>query len=96
MRIAREKQNQHGKIAKHYKGIWYQNRSVESVSKTMKEEQERIKNLVNSLEVKQKRIEGELSFVVDWCKKNNLLIFGTDEYPHESYFDMLKITEEFF
>jgi hypothetical protein len=24
-----------------------------------------------------------------------LLIFGIDEYPHESYFDTLKITEEF-
>jgi hypothetical protein len=49
----------------------------------MKVEQERIKNLVNSSEVKQKRIEEELSFVEDWRRKNNLLIFGTDEYPHE-------------
>jgi hypothetical protein len=55
-----------------------------------------IKNLVNSWEVKQERIEGELSFVADWCTKNKLLIFGTDEYPHESYFDTLKTTEEFF
>jgi hypothetical protein len=61
----------------------------------MKEEEERVKNLVNSWEVKQKRIEGEVSFVADWCRKNKLFIFGIDEYPHESYFDMLKITEEF-
>jgi hypothetical protein len=64
-------------------------------AKTMKEKQERIKNLVNSWEVKQKRIEGELSFVVDWRRKNNLLIFGIDEYPQESYINTLKITEEF-
>jgi hypothetical protein len=31
----------------------------------MKQEQESIKNLVNSREVKQKIIEGELSFVAD-------------------------------
>jgi hypothetical protein len=64
-------------------------------AKTMKEEQEMIKYLVNSWEVKQKRIGEELSFVVDWHRKNNMLIFGIDEYPHESYFDMLKISEEF-
>jgi hypothetical protein len=61
----------------------------------MKEEQDRMKNLVNSWEVKQKRIEGELSFVADWRRKNNLLTFGIDEYSHESYFDTLKVTEEF-
>jgi hypothetical protein len=64
-------------------------------AKTMKEEQERIKNLVNSWEMKQKRIKGELSFVADWRRKNNLLIFGIDEYPHKSHIDTLKITEEF-
>jgi hypothetical protein len=64
-------------------------------AKTMKEEQERIKNLVNSWEVKQKRIEGESSFVADWHRKNNLLIFGIDEYPLEPHIDTLKITEEF-
>jgi hypothetical protein len=58
-------------------------------AETMKEEQERIKNLANSWEVKQKRIEGELSFIADWRRKNNLLIFGIDEYPHEPYFDRL-------
>jgi gas vesicle protein len=47
-------------------------------AKTMKEEQERIKNLVNSWEVKQKRIEGGLSFVADWRRKNNSLISGID------------------
>jgi hypothetical protein len=33
--------------------------------------------------------------VANWRRNNNLLIFGKDEYPHESYFDMLKINEEF-
>jgi hypothetical protein len=61
----------------------------------MKEEQERIKNLVNSWEVKHRRIEGELSLVAEWHRKNNLLIFGIEEYPNESYFNTLKITEEF-
>jgi hypothetical protein len=65
------------------------------MAKTMREEQERMKNLLNSWEVKQKRIEGELSFVADWHRKNNLLIFGIDECPHESYSAMLKMTEEF-
>jgi predicted Rossmann fold nucleotide-binding protein DprA/Smf involved in DNA uptake len=64
-------------------------------AKTMKEEQEKIKNLVNSWEVKQKKTEGKLSFEADWCRKNNLLIFGIDEYPNKSYFDTLKKTEEF-
>jgi gas vesicle protein len=53
-------------------------------AKTMKEEQERIKNLMNSWEVKQKRIEGELSFVAEWRRKKNLLIFGIDEYPRHT------------
>jgi hypothetical protein len=61
-------------------------------AKTMKEE-ERMKNLVNSWEVKQEIIEGELSFVADWRRKNNLLIYGTDEYLRGSYIDTLKITE---
>jgi hypothetical protein len=65
-------------------------------AKTMKGEQEKIYNLVNSWEVKQERREGDLSFVADWRRKNNLLIFGIDEYPHESYFDTLKTTAEFF
>jgi hypothetical protein len=64
-------------------------------AKTMKGEQERIKNLVSIWEVKQKRTEGELSFVADWRRKNNLLIFGTDEYPLEPHTDTLKINEEF-
>jgi uncharacterized protein YicC (UPF0701 family) len=38
---------------------------LSQLAKTMKEEQESIKNLVYSWEVKQKRIEGELSFVAD-------------------------------
>jgi hypothetical protein len=38
--------------------------------------------------------EGELSFVAEWHRKINLLIFGIDEYPHESYFDTRKITED--
>jgi predicted RNase H-like nuclease (RuvC/YqgF family) len=63
--------------------------------KTMKEEQERIKHLVNVREVKRERIERELNFVADWRRKNNLLIFGIDDFPHESYIDTLKITEEF-
>jgi hypothetical protein len=32
---------------------------------------------------------------VDWCSKNNLLIFGIYEYPHESHSDMIKIPKEF-
>jgi hypothetical protein len=45
----------------------------------MKEEQERIKNLVNNWEVKQKGIEDKLSFAGDWHMKNNLINFGIDE-----------------
>jgi hypothetical protein len=53
-------------------------------------EQERLKNPVDSCEVKKKGREDELGFVADWQRKNNLLIFGTDEYPHESYLARLK------
>jgi hypothetical protein len=45
--------------------------------------------------VKQKGIEEELSFVRDWHKKKILLISGIDTYSHESYFDTIKITEDF-
>jgi hypothetical protein len=33
--------------------------------------------------------------VADWRREKILLICGIDGYPHESYFDTLKITEEF-
>lgn len=52
---------------------------VSKLRKTMKEEQERIKNLVNNWEVKQKGIEDKLSFAGDWHMKNNLINFGIDE-----------------
>jgi hypothetical protein len=61
------------------------------LTKATKEEQERIKNLVKNWEVKQKGLEEELSFVGECGRKNNLLIFGMEEYPHESYIDMIKI-----
>lgn len=28
-----------------------------------------------------------------WRWRNNILVFGKEEYPDESYFDTLKITE---
>jgi NAD-specific glutamate dehydrogenase len=69
---------------------------LSETAKTMKEEQERIKNLMISRDMKQKGTEEEVSFVENWCQKNNLLIFGTSAYPYESYFGTLKITEDFF
>jgi hypothetical protein len=43
------------------------------------EEQERIKNLVDTWEVKPKGTEEELGFVEKWLSMDNLLIFGIDE-----------------
>jgi hypothetical protein len=86
MRIARENKTSMEKLQNTTKEFGTKIDQLSLSAKTMKEEEERIKNLVNSWEVKQKRIEGELSFVADWHRKNNLLVFGIDEYPHESYF----------
>jgi hypothetical protein len=36
-----------------------------------------------------------IKFCGGLAQKENLFIFGADEYPHELYFDMLKITEDF-
>jgi hypothetical protein len=49
---------------------------MSETTETVKEEQERIKKLINNWEVKQKWKEEELNFVDDWRTKNNLLIFG--------------------
>jgi hypothetical protein len=42
-----------------------------------------------------KGLEEELSPVDDWFRKNNLIFFGLEEYPHEIYFDTPKISEIF-
>jgi hypothetical protein len=62
---------------------------LRKLMKTMKGEQEGIKNVVNNWEEKQKGI------VEDWHRRNNLLIFGIDEDPHESYFNTIKTSEDF-
>jgi hypothetical protein len=60
---------------------------VSQTTRIMKEEQGWIKKLVSNWEVKQKVLEEELSFVDD------LITFGLEEYPHESYFDTVRIIE---
>jgi hypothetical protein len=53
----------------------------------MKEEQEM--KFVSNLQVKQKGMERELTFVDDWCRDNNFIHFALDKYPQKSYFDTL-------
>jgi hypothetical protein len=59
----------------------------------MQEGHERLRGLVNSwLETKLKEREKECHFMDEWRRRNNVLIFGIEEYPHKTYFDTLKIT----
>jgi hypothetical protein len=57
----------------------------------MKEEQEKIKKLVNGLEVKQKGMEEKLGIAEDWQSKNNLLTCGIDD-THMNRILTFKIT----
>jgi hypothetical protein len=50
-----------------------------------------LSGLVNSWETKLKKMEKECDFVDEWRRRNNILIFGIDEYPHKTYSDILKI-----
>jgi hypothetical protein len=60
----------------------------------MQEEHERLKGLVNTWEVKQKVMGQKCDFMDEWRRRNNISIFGIEEYPLETYFDTLKITED--
>ena len=72
---------------------------LDKLNETMKEmqkEHESLRGLVNSWEAKQKVMEQECDLMDEWRRRNNILIFGIEEYPHETYFDTLKITEDIF
>jgi hypothetical protein len=49
---------------------------------------------VNSWETKPRKMEEERNFMYEQHWKNNILIFGIEECPQESYFDTVKITED--
>ena len=60
----------------------------------MQEEHERLRGLVNLWETKLKEMEQKCDFMDEWRRINNILIFCTEECPHETYFDTLKITKD--
>jgi hypothetical protein len=62
--------------------------------KILTEEQDRVKNLVKTWERKQGEFEHELRVLEGQRRRNNILIFGVEEYPNEGYFDTLKIVED--
>jgi len=62
--------------------------------KILTEGQERIKGHVKSWETKLREMEEEHNFVDEWQRRNNILIFGIEECHQESYFDILKITDD--
>jgi len=62
--------------------------------KILTEGQERIKGHVKSWETKLREMEEEHNFVDDWQRKNNILIFRIEECHQESYYDILKITDD--
>jgi hypothetical protein len=35
-------------------------------------------------------VKKECDFIDEWRRRNNILIFGTEKYPHKTYFDTLK------
>ena len=41
-----------------------------------------------------RKMEEEHNFMYEWRRRNNILIFRIEEYPQESYFDSLKLTED--
>jgi hypothetical protein len=55
-----------------------------------------VKNLVKTWERKQGEFEHELRVLEGQRRRNNILIFGVEEYPNEGYFDTLKIAEDGF
>ena len=71
-----------------------QNLKKKSVAKRLMEEQERIKGQVNSWETRLKKMEEKHNFMDEWRQRNNLLIFRIKECRQESYFNILKITED--
>ena len=56
------------------------------------EEQERIKGQVKLWETELRKME-EHNFVDEWQWRNNILIFRNEECHQESYFDVLKMTD---
>jgi hypothetical protein len=60
----------------------------------MQEEHERFGGLVNPWEAKQKVMKPNCDLMDEWRRRKNILIFGIEEYPHETYFDTLKTKED--
>ena len=67
---------------------------IHVTTKILTEEQEKIKGHVKSWETKLRKMEEEHNFVIEWQRRNNILIFRIEECHHESYFDILKITDD--
>ena len=67
--------------------------AMNDTNKILMEEQERIKGHVKLWATKLRRMEEEQNFVDEWQWRNNILIFGIGELHQESYFDILKITD---
>lgn len=70
---------------------------IDVINVTMKiltEEQERIEGHVKSWETKLRKMEEEHNFVDEWQWRSNTIIFGIEERHQESYFDILKITDD--
>jgi hypothetical protein len=67
---------------------------LNEVMMKMQDEHESLKELVNSCVAKQKVTEQECDLMDKWRRRNNILVFSIEEYPHETYFDTLKITED--
>jgi hypothetical protein len=59
----------------------------------MEEKQEKIKKLVTIWE--RARLGRRIKFLDDWRRKNNLIVYGSEEFPHESYLYALKIIKDF-
>jgi len=67
---------------------------INVTTKILTEEQEWIKGHVKLYETKMRMMEEEHNFVDEWQRRNNILIFGIEECHQESYFDILKITDD--
>jgi hypothetical protein len=64
--------------------------------KMLTEGQDRVKMLAKTWERKQGEFGHELRVLEGQRRRNNILIFGVEEYTNEGYFDSLKIVEDVF
>jgi predicted RNase H-like nuclease (RuvC/YqgF family) len=70
-------------------------RKIDCISETLKilkEEYERFRGQIHSWEVKLRELEKECDYKDKWQKRNNMLTFGIEESPQETYFETLKMT----